>query len=307
MNKQIVQYYNLDQPCDFIPLDKPCCLMFNGYKTTKTSIIKKEIEKYNIFNTDKVNLYGIQYKAPLCKKANSTLILNTLIPPMFHNYVKHIFNITILPRICDYKNQKIPVDEAVSKINKLTIITHCYGVFVADYLIKTLDKTLHHLKYTPEEITKINKQLVIISQSPPYLLYNKPATILTFASLADKTTSYQKVFPNVDKTTFICDYNLILTPNIYNSECHDEQKKHKPKDIEHWLWTIKEPNLLSEHGLTTINILKNVLNNAIQRTEINANTDLFDIKSIDTANINVSNVNPKILWNIAKYLITKCH
>lgn len=306
MNMPIIQYFNNKiQNCDSVPVDKPCCLMFHGYKTIKANIVKHEIEKYHIFNNNEVNLYGSYYKINGLTSADAILATNTLIPPVFHHYVNRIFNIAFLPRICDSNNKKLPIDIAIQNISKMTIFTHCYGVFVADYLIKILDKTLKKLEYAPEEIARIHKQLVIVTQSSPYLLYNKPVTVFNFASLVDKAISYQGILPNIDKLTFVDDYNLILTPNFYNEHYFDAIKNHQPKEIEHWLWTITEPKILSENGVKTVDLLKTVLHNSIQRTEINKSTDLFDTKSINTISANIPNVNYKILWNIIKYSVTR--
>jgi hypothetical protein len=312
MNTPIVQYFdNKIQNCDFIPVDKPCCIMFHGYKTIKPNITKHEIEKYDIFEKYKVNLYGIYYQTKFSTNAEAILTTNTLITPVFHNYINSIFNVAILPRICNSQNQKLPVEEVVLNMSKITVFTHCYGVFVADSLIKTLDKNLKKLDYKPEEISRIHKQMVIITQSSPYLLHDKPSTIVNFASFIDKAISYKNIFPNIDRLTFVNDYNLIVTPNFYNKKYLEHIHNHQPKEIEHWLWTIKDQSILSDNGKETVKLLKTIFNNSVQRPEINGNKDLFVngnrnlFDTINNINPKVSNVNLKIFWNLIKYSITK--
>lgn len=306
-----------NQTCDTIPVDKPCFLAFFGYLTTKSSLTLRQVEKYAIFDLNNINMYGNFYNAPFnapfMTDGRAILVANTVIKPLFNKYVKNIFDVAVLPRIVK-DGKKLPADIVKENINNLTIFTHSYGSCVAEYIITTIDKTLKHLEYKPEEIASIHKQLVIVTQSPVKVLYNKPATVINFVSLADTTAGYKKILSNVeiDQPTFVVDYDMLLTPGIYTEEERKRVLEEKNRVVEHCLWN-RESTELSDQGKNAMDILMAFLNNAVGRKEVLGLFDLFgNNKPIFTAskllNINLWHpyiMNLKLRFNIAKYVLRK--
>ena len=302
--------YHPDTTCEAIPVDKPCFLTLWGYLTTKDFVTLRQVEKYAIFDPDTVNMYGNLYEAPFVKDGRAILIVNTLIKPIFHQYVNSIFNVAVLPRIVK-DGKKLSADIAQENMNNLTIFTHSYGSCVADYIIKTLDTTLKNLEYKPEEIAAINKQLVVITQSPVKVLYDKPATVVNFVSLADTAAGYKKILSDVEieNPTFVVDYDMLMTPGIYTEEAREKAFK-KQGTIEHRLWNI-ESNELSDQGKITIDMLTNLLHNAIDRKEVKDLFDLFADKkpvvtALKTLDVNLPHpavLNASLYVNIGKYII----
>lgn len=299
--------------CEDIPVDKPCFLTLWGYLTTKMSTTLYQVEKYAIFDTNTINMYGNFYEAPFIKDGRAILVANTLIKPLFHKYVKNIFDIAVLPRIVK-DGKKLSADTVKENMNNLTIFTHSYGSCVADYIIKATDKTLKHLEYKPEEIASIHKQLVIITQSPVKVLYDKPSTVINFVSLEDTAAGYKKILSDVEinQPTFTVDCNMFLAPGIYTEAERKKVLEQKNGIAEHRLWNIKSTEL-SEQGETAIGMLTTLLHNAVARKEVNEVLDLFgDNKPIvtDLKTLNVNLAHPAILnmalrFNIAKYILKK--
>lgn len=305
--------YSPKNTCEDIPVDKPCFLTLWGYLTTQISTTLRQVEKYAIFDTNTINMYGNFYEAPFVKDGRAILIANTLIKPLFHKYVKNIFDVAVLPRIVK-DGKKLSADTVKENMNNLTIFTHSYGSCVADYIIKTTDKTLKHLEYKPEEIASIHKQLVIITQSPVKVLYNKPSTVINFLSLEDTAAGYKKILSNVeiDQPTFVVDYDMLLAPSIYTEEERKRVLEEKNKIVEHCLWNRKSAEL-TEQGETAIDMLTTLLHNAVSRKEVNGVLDLFaDNKPIvtDSKTLGINLWHPAILnlalrFNIAKYIFKK--
>ena len=305
--------YTPNNTCEEIPVDKPCFLTLWGYLTTTNSLALHQVEKYAIFDTNTINMYGNFYKAPFIKDGKAILIANTIIKPLFNKYAKNIFDVAVLPRIVK-DGKKLPVDTVKENMNNLTIFTHSYGSYVADFIIKATDKTLKQLEYKPEEIASIFKQLVIVTQSPVKVLCNKPATVINFLSLEDTAAGYKKVLSNVevDQPTFVVDYNMLLAPSIYTEAERQKVLYERNGVAEHHLWDIKSTEL-SKQGENTIGMLTSLLNNAVTRKEVTGIFDLFDdnkpiVTDLKTLNINLlrpSIFNLSLCVNIAKYTMRK--
>ena len=54
--------YSPKNTCEDIPVDKPCFLTLWGYLTTQISTTLRQVEKYAIFDTNTINMYGNFYE-----------------------------------------------------------------------------------------------------------------------------------------------------------------------------------------------------------------------------------------------------
>ncbi|MBO7642590.1 MAG: hypothetical protein J6S74_00430 [Alphaproteobacteria bacterium] len=74
--------------------------------------------------------------------------------------------------------------------------------------------------------------------------------------------------------TFVQDYNLVLSPNIFAD--FQEIRKQTSKDIEHRIW-FYGINDMSDTGYDTINLLKNVMINATNFNKISDTKSLLRV------------------------------
>ncbi len=65
------------------------------------------------------------------------------------------------------KNEKMPVEQACKQMRKITLLTHCYGAFIAEILLrKTAMDMKEQFGYTDEETRKILKNIFQIGYAP---------------------------------------------------------------------------------------------------------------------------------------------
>ncbi|MBR1649028.1 MAG: hypothetical protein IJ689_05455 [Alphaproteobacteria bacterium] len=188
--------------CSQIEKEKPCVLVLggDGVRNEKTlngymGEVYRALEQYDL--QEKVNVYGVVYDfgeylnlnaartkmmEDYCRSVKLKHPLNdeTLIP----KYVKELFAEFICPRI-ESNGNKIAVNQAMNNMRRLNIFAHCHGAYTAMMLEKMSLQRMKELGYTPEEASKIQKQLLVVAQSPYCPLGQSQSTFISFASAGD--------------------------------------------------------------------------------------------------------------------------
>lgn len=285
----ILYSYDAKSLVDVVPTDIPAMIMFGGYKTLYSRIVLYDLQTVaDLLKQNNVDagIYGALYKIPnmcsnLSRKNKERVSLSTVLlsSKCFRNYINTLVDILIIPRIKSINGEKLPVDVAEKNMRGLTVFAYCYGVYVADCLGGAMNKSMKRLKYSDDEIAKILKQFVVITQSPSYILYDKKFTVLNFASAKDTTVLYKSVFQNISELTYFPEYNFVIQPQVYRDDYISVNLKRK-KDVEHRLWTVNNYGYIMDYNI--INLLHLALCNAIKFQSI------CDTKSLLESNVHYS-------------------
>ncbi|MBP3546540.1 MAG: hypothetical protein J6K16_05350 [Alphaproteobacteria bacterium] len=110
-------------------------------------------------------------------------------------YVKDIFDRLILPRISKTNGtEKLDAEDAAQKIRKLNIVAHCHGAYTALMLEEMMQQKMQELGYNKEDREYIQKQMLVVAQSPYCPLGVSKSTFVSFFSSADMETSHYNNF-----------------------------------------------------------------------------------------------------------------
>lgn len=198
---------NVDQ----IDNETPCILVLGGDGVRG----EKELNGYlgDVYRClekaglqDKVNVYGVVYdfgefmnlncsrtklmedykrQVHLKKEMNE----DTLDP----KYIRDIFDKAILSRI-SADGKKIDAGKAAANVRGLHILAHCHGAYTALKLEEMMQAKMKELGYTKEERSHIQKQLLVVAQSPYCPLGESKSTFVSFASVRDLEVSHYNNF-----------------------------------------------------------------------------------------------------------------
>lgn len=108
-------------------------------------------------------------------------------------YVEQLFEKAVLYRISDGQ-KRLPFEEAVSRIRKLNIVTHCHGAYVFLKLEEMMQQKMKELGYSKQEALAIQKQLLCVAHGPYAPLGVSKSTMISFASAADQEIWHQNTF-----------------------------------------------------------------------------------------------------------------
>ena len=110
-------------------------------------------------------------------------------------YVGEIFDKFLLPRIStDRGRRRLSADEAALRVRRLNIVAHCHGAYTALRLEEMMQEKMKELGYTPAERRQVQKQLLIMAQSPYCPLGQSQSTFVSFASVLDDEVSHYNNF-----------------------------------------------------------------------------------------------------------------
>lgn len=308
--------YKFDENCvkmDNVPRDKPVCIILGGYKTFYSRILLKEYAPaYNfIYSCNKnLSVYGGTY--PLNHKINylrlrSKKIENLMLISQLFNlttYTDSVLNNVVLPRLQSQDGKKLSPEQAMHNMRNLMFFAHSYGGILADILDKKITHNMKKIGYSDEECNQIQKQTVIITLAPTYLLCKQKATVLNFVSASDNTILYGKMFPCSKRIQFVQDYNLVLSPNIFTD--FQEIRKQTNKDIEHRIW-FYGINDMSDTGYDTINLLKNVMINTNNLDKISDTKSLLKVDNEkDSARFETITMGNNTRYTTIRMIIKSC-
>lgn len=101
------------------------------------------------------------------------------------DYINELFCRTILPRITDDKGNRLDTQTAMRRIRKINIVAHCHGGFVALELENRTAQMMRALGYTPNEITNILSQLLVVAHAPACPVGKTKSRFISFFSAYD--------------------------------------------------------------------------------------------------------------------------
>lgn len=106
------------------------------------------------------------------------------------NYIKQLFDVIFLPRISNEHGLRIKSADAIKNMRGVKIYAHCHGALVMWQLANYMREEMMKMGYSPAEIKKIQKELLIIQHSPVAPLTQQKFTTISFASAEDTLTPY---------------------------------------------------------------------------------------------------------------------
>ena len=251
-------------------IDEPCVLVLGGDGTRSEKALNGYLgDVYYLLKEhglqNNASVYGVvydfgeylnvntarthqmeKYKRNVHLKAE--LPLDTADP----KYVKEIFDKFILGRIStDGGKNKIPTEQAADNIRKLNIVAHCHGAYTALKLEEMMQQKMAELGYSKEDAAKIQKQLLILAQSPYCPLGQSKSMFISYASVADMEVDHYNNFEDsirrIDKKqpiplSYFPDKqgNIFLVSNM-GKEC--EQHNH---------WGFRPTEEMNKEGKTLV-------------------------------------------------------
>ena len=117
-------------------------------------------------------------------------------------YIDNLFELALLPRICDKSGQRFSVDQACQNIRKLTIIAHCHGAYTFLKLEERMQQKMAELGYSAAERKKIQHELLCIAHAPYAPLGVAKSTMISFACAGDWEVSHYNNFEKEIRTMF---------------------------------------------------------------------------------------------------------
>lgn len=191
--------------------NKPCVLVLggDGVRSEKSlngymGDIYRLLDERNL--ADAVNVYGVVYdfgeymnvnyaRNKMMEEHHRQVKLKREAPADTINpkYVDDIFNRFLLPRI-SRGGSRIEAKKAAENIRKINMVAHCHGAYTALALEEKMQKVMAELGYTAEERSHIQKQLLIVAQSPYCPLGESKSTFISFASARDMETNHYNNF-----------------------------------------------------------------------------------------------------------------
>ena len=111
-------------------------------------------------------------------------IFSKLVIEQHTEHIDTLFNSLMLPRISE-NGKRLPIDDALRRIRKITFITHCYGAFVVKKLQEKIKSEMPKLGYSDQEIKTLLNQMLIVSHAPSCRLDNQTNGFISFMSAFD--------------------------------------------------------------------------------------------------------------------------
>lgn len=241
--------------------------------------------------SNKVNVYGLSYdfgdyfntqqalEAQMKKYGHRPVHLAEFLNNMHSDtqnpqFVEQIFNKFILPRISLLDGKvRISAQEAARKMNKLKIVAHCLGGYVALKLEEMSLKTMEKLGYDKQERLLVQKQMQIIAMNPYCPLGVQKSDMFSLISAQDREVTHNNFFEKfvrhqVNKGKIIpISYfdekmgNFVLVNRMYGSDNH----KYATNDIdEHSYFGFKVLPAHSESGKIALSFMQNALLNGLK-------------------------------------------
>ncbi len=109
-------------------------------------------------------------------------------------YIRKIFDAVVKPRLTGADGARIDTDKAADNIRKLTIVAHCHGAYTALKLEQMMQSEMTQLGYDAEERRLIQKQMLVLAQSPYCPLGESRSTFISFGSAADYEVNHYNAF-----------------------------------------------------------------------------------------------------------------
>lgn len=214
-----------------------------------------------------------------------------------------LFNTFFLPILQDEKGQKRLAEEVCDMLNRLLIVTFCYGGFVAYDMAKRFEKKLKALQFLPAEQEKILRSFTTLATSSRFFMQKTKTSVLHIVSYSDKQKELNwhhknfHAFINSKKKnesegalTFLNDHEMVLSVNrMLNIEMDDHhfrgyfcdsspefQKSKEGEEVTHFITEFVQKYFEYNGEKTFQNLLTYFSNKKYIEQKVNAGYNLVD-------------------------------
>lgn len=262
-------------------LKQPCVLVIGGDGVISERALNgymgdiyRLLEEHHL--EDKVNVYGVVYdfgdymnvnysRTHLMEAHHHDVHVDKELSEETINpkYIKDVYRNFLAPRLADKDGKRLNMQQAAENIRKIQIVAHCHGAYTALKLEEKMQEEMQKLGYAQDESDYIQKQLLVVAQSPYCPLGDSKSTFVSFASARDLETEHYNNFERAlaavraKEKIPLCYFagnkgNLFLTDTMG-----------KETD-EHNFWGFHDKNSTDEQGRELISLERNVLINGIK-------------------------------------------
>lgn len=190
---------------------KPCVLVLGGDGVRSEQALNGYMgDVYRLLEENRlenaVNVYGVVYdfgeymdvryaRSKMMKDHHRQVKLKNEPPAdtVSPKYIQEIFDRFVMPRISK-DGKKNDAEAAAQNVRQLNIVAHCHGAYTALMLEEMMQGRMQELGYSAEERAHIQKQLLVVAQSPYCPLGESKSTFVSFASARDMETSHHNNF-----------------------------------------------------------------------------------------------------------------
>ena len=197
------------------------------------------------------------------QKIEQTLNNETLNP----TYVDELFDKTFLPRLCDEKGEKLPVEEACRRLRNLTVVAHCHGAYTFLKIEEKMQQKMNDLGYSSRERAQIQKQLLCVACAPEAPLGVSKSTMISFASAADAHLTTDNNFArfvryeNFPAAYFPDKHGEVFLAKTYTSK---EGRKAVIGGIEHAFFRFEDEDWHSKDWMFLFDFFSNAVANGVR-------------------------------------------
>lgn len=110
-------------------------------------------------------------------------------------YVQDLYEKFLLPRISKNDGkERLDFMEARKNIRNLQIVAHCHGAYTALKMEELMQKKMKELGYSKSECEMLQKELLVVAQSPYCPLGVSKSTFISFCSAKDAELNHHNYF-----------------------------------------------------------------------------------------------------------------
>ncbi len=265
-------------------INNPCVLVLGGDGTRTEKLLNGYLSNiYRLLKEnnlhEKVGVYGVVYdfgeymnvnmaRTYQMEKYGRNVHLKKEIPQdtIDPKYITEIFNKFILGRIsADNGQTKIEAEQAAENIRQLNIVAHCHGAYTALKLEEMMQKKMVELGYSKSEMAYIQKQLLILAQSPYCPLGQSKSTFISYAVVADDEVCHYNNFENSirklnEKKAIPLSYFPDRQGNIFLVSSMG------PKCEQHNFWGYSPSEDMSKEGKSLVLMAAKILVNGVKNS-----------------------------------------
>lgn len=107
-----------------------------------------------------------------------------------------LFQKLFMPILLDENKKQRSVAQICADLNRVILVSYCYGGFVSYELARLLDSELKHLKFSTKDRTKVCKAFKVVACASRFPMQVTKSTILHVFSYSDKQKEYNWKYSN---------------------------------------------------------------------------------------------------------------
>ncbi len=192
---------------DKIPRDAPALIAFGGegarserignyyagklYRALVTGGVSGVKIYAALYNIDRNDSRELRHNA--FKRAGRKVIAEyrgMIRPTPTTAHIENFYNVAIKPRLFDDDGTRLDTGIATNYIRRLKFFAHCHGATIIQEMAAVMAQQMQAGGYSSDEITQIQRQLLVVQYAPIAPLEKSAFTTISFASSGDRFMQY---------------------------------------------------------------------------------------------------------------------